>query len=105
MSESMEQLLGELDGLLASEREALRRMDPMQIEGLSVEKVALLGRLAAASREGVAPETVGELARLRELALQNQLLLVHARDLTRGVVETLSPGHQGGRGSLLEVRG
>lgn len=97
--------MDELNDLLGAEREALRRMDPLEIEALTVQKVALLGRLSAAPREGATPAFVRELARLREVALQNQLLLVHARDLTRGVVDTLVPGRTSGRGSLLEVRG
>lgn len=105
MTDSIDSLMRELDELLAAEREAVRGMDSAQIEVLTGEKVKLIERLASQSRQHATPDTIRALSRLRAFALENQLLLVHARDLTRGVVEALSPGRNGGRGALLEVRG
>lgn len=104
MSGPWQTWLAELGDLLTKERAALGRMDAQGVEAVAAEKLELLARLEAADRAEATPQALRELARLREIALENQLLLVHARDLLRGVVEALGPGRDG-RGALLEAVG
>ncbi len=96
--------LAELGDLLTKERAALERMDALGVETASAEKLRLLEQLESKDRAEATPEALRELARLREVALENQLLLVHARDLLRGAVESLGPSRDG-RGALLEAVG
>ncbi|OQX69251.1 MAG: hypothetical protein B6A08_06060 [Sorangiineae bacterium NIC37A_2] len=103
-SGTWESWLVELGELLMKERAALQRMDALGVEAASAEKLALLERLEGKERAEATPEALRELARLREVALENQLLLVHARDLLRGAVESLGPSRDG-RGALLEAVG
>lgn len=107
-SASLGRVVAELDLLLQEETQALRHLDHSALDALTDRKVALLRELASASREGASQELTRALLKVRERALTNQMLTVHARDLTRGVFERLTGSENGkkaGQGRLLEVRG
>jgi hypothetical protein len=105
IGESIETVVRELDDLLNEETAALKRLDHETIDALTSRKVILLRRMGAASRAHVSPAALPLIADVRQKALNNQLLLVHARDLIRGVLETWAPHRVGASGALLEVRG
>lgn len=105
----LEAIVHRLDELLTEESGALRRMDSDKIVELSDAKAEILRELGGASRSGASRETLQLVARVREKALANQLLLVHARDLIRGLVQSMGAvsvdGKTPGAARLLEVRG
>lgn len=97
-----------LNDLLVEETEALRRLDHKALDALTDRKVELLRELAQVNRNDASHETLRRIARVRNLALTNQMLMVHARDLTQGVFDRLTGNAHGGRvagARLLEVRG
>lgn len=100
----LQQVLAELDQLLDREHAALRKLDHGSLDNITQEKGELASRLKAAERTLQNAELAPVLQRIRRKAFENQLLLVHARDLVRGVLD-LSRGPQSGSGALLEVRG
>jgi hypothetical protein len=107
--ESLEIVLCELDNLLSEETKALGVLDYEEIERIAGEKTELLRRLSKADRAGVSKETLRRTAMVRQKALHNQLLMVHARDLIRGVLDAWEPPAYDGRGTapprLLAMRG
>lgn len=98
-------VVGELDLLLASESEALRKLDHRTLDELTTQKLDLLERLARVDPSTASQEALARLGRARELAFQNQLLLVNARELVRGVLQLSASARVGNGGTLLEIRG
>lgn len=107
--ETLESVLSDLDDLLNEESRALSSLDHQEIERIADRKTDLLRRLSKADREGVTKETLRRTALVRQRALNNQLLMVHARDLIRGVIDAWNPPSYDKRGTppprLLAVRG
>lgn len=76
--------LGSLEQLLELESHFLGRLDIDGIDRISEQKELLLGSLVALKP---GPEDLPRLARIRENALRNQLLTVHARDTVGAIVD------------------
>lgn len=87
-------LLEELSVLLEAERAALVRLDREKIAEFASRKLeldrALTETVAAA---GIDAAERALLERVRESALNNQLLLAHARSCVQGVLSLLSPSN------------
>jgi flagellar biosynthesis/type III secretory pathway chaperone len=94
-----------LDVLLRAETDALRKLDHQALDALTEEKVALVERLSEVDRTNVGKETLARLAKVREHGFKNQLLLVNARELVRGVLQLSALARPGHGGALLEIRG
>src|SRR5262245_25860806 len=87
-------LLEELSSLLEAERDALVRLDREAIAAFAARKLELDQALAKAVAEqplGAAEKDV--LERVRNRALDNQLLLAHARSCVQGVLSLLTPAN------------
>ena len=83
--------LVELEQLHKDEAVALRRLSRDEIDAFTDRKLALweqLGAAAALSPPG--PEDRAALERLRRAALMNQILLHHARDAVRTILQSAS---------------
>jgi flagellar biosynthesis/type III secretory pathway chaperone len=85
-------VLSALEQLLADERKALVRLDRDAIEAFATRKL----ELDAALRERcqLTPLELGDrqlLERVRHAALENQLLLSHARSCVQGMLSLLAP--------------
>ncbi len=78
----------ELEQLHAQEALALRALDRDALDGTTDQKVRLWERLKAVT-EQVSPqaEDRAQLERIRQAALLNQILLHHARDAVRTILE------------------
>ena len=108
------ELLGELESVLHEEREALRILDAVVIEEMTGRKVALEARLGALAQvEGeLSIGARSQLERVRELAQDNHLLVVHARSCVRaGIaaatgapVEEYPSGRQPGATQMAPVK-
>lgn len=83
--------LEELELLHRDEASALRRLARDRIDELTDKKLALWGRLQALT-EVVKPgaEDRASLERIRRAALFNQILLHHARDAVRSILQAAS---------------
>jgi len=91
------ELLLELERLLASERDALVRLDRDAIEAFANRKLELDAELR--QRVAAQPLVLSErelLERVRKAALSNQLLLAHARLCVQGVLTLLAPANAPG---------
>ena len=103
--------LAKLRLLLAEEFEALRVLDSQKIDELCAEKLSLMDTLKSASLSTASAqdeELLSELLLVRRSVLENQLLLIHARDLSTGMVSRLTTprGQAGGDAPrLLSVKG
>jgi hypothetical protein len=87
-------ILAELAGVLEAERVALVRLDREAISLYATRKLELDQALQSATQQ--AKLGAGErelLARVRESALANQLLLAHARSCVQGVLSLLTPAN------------
>ena len=85
--------LVELEALHRDEALALRRMSRETVDELTDKKLALWERLRAVTAElPPGPEERAQLERIRRAALSNQILLHHARDAVRTILQTAS-GH------------
>jgi hypothetical protein len=104
-TQGMDGVLDQLQELLGQETEALRKLDHRALDALTSRKVELLGVVGNLARNGATSGTLSRLAKIRGVALDNQLLMIHARELVRGALETWAPGRVGAAGSLLETRG
>lgn len=83
--------LEELLLLHAEESTALRRLARDEIDGLTDKKLALWEQLRALSAEcPPGPEERDTLEQIRRAALQNQILLHHARDAVRTILQNAS---------------
>ena len=83
--ESVSVILDELEGVLREEHKALRTLDHEGIERAAQAKLALDARLRAADSRKTAAD-IPQLKRVRRLALDNQLLTVHARACLQGII-------------------
>jgi hypothetical protein len=87
-------VLAELSELLDAERIALVNLDREAIAGFASRKFELDQELQAATRQlKLGADEKELLARVRENALSNQLLLAHARSCVQGVLSLLTPAN------------
>jgi len=83
--------LVELEQLHKDEAVALRRLSKDELEGLTDRKLALWERLRALAAESPpSAEDRAALERVRRAALMNQILLHHARDAVRTILQSAS---------------
>jgi len=83
--------LAELEALHRDEAVALRRLSRDKLDELTDKKLALWERLRAVTAEvKPGPEERALLERVRRGALLNQILLHHARDAVRTILQTAS---------------
>jgi hypothetical protein len=83
--------LAELESLHREEAAALRRLSRDTIDELTDKKLALWERLRAVTAElQPGPDDRAALERVRRAALSNQILLHHARDAVRTILQTAS---------------
>ena len=98
--------LDELEALHRDESSALRRLARDEIDELTDKKLALWERLRAVStlvKPG--PDDRAVLERIRKAAIMNQILLHHARDAVRSVLQAASgqmPGLPSNRPSAVQ---
>ena len=99
-------VFAELERVLIEEARALRKLDREGIERASEQKTKLCEELAAA-RGQLKPAQRHALERLRRTALNNHMLLAHARDSVRQVLGTASgrPASPVLGGLRLDLRG
>ena len=81
--------LADLEALLEAEQRYLRRLDVDGIEAVAQRKHELLPLLAEAQ---TSDSDLERLSRLKELAIRNQLLMVHAREAVGTIVTTARMG-------------
>lgn len=94
---AVRQVLVELEQLLEGERAALVGLDRDAIDGYAARKLELDAALKQAVK--FAPLAAPDrelLERVRRAALENQLLLAHARSCVQGVLSLLTPGNTPG---------
>jgi hypothetical protein len=83
--------LDELEELHRAEVEVLRRLSRDQLDELIDRKLVLWERLHALTTETKpGPEARAQLERIRSAALRNQVLLHHARDAVRTILQSAS---------------
>lgn len=100
-------LIGSLRLLLTEETEALRHLDHAALDEITSRKQELLLQIEAAPGNQGDDTMIREMREIRQQALMNQVLMVHARDLTQGLINSLTlPPNQTSTGSprLLHVR-
>jgi hypothetical protein len=84
-------VLDELEELHREETVALRSMSRERIDDLTDRKLTLWERLRSASSEcPPGPEQRASLERIKRAALLNQILLHHARDAVRTILQNAS---------------
>jgi len=87
MHEQLRNAFAEIEQVLDAERIALRSLDVPGIELASIRKDQLEERIrSCAASEGLDDEDRRAASRVRKAALENQLLLVHARSCVRGAL-------------------
>jgi|SRR5579863_343287 hypothetical protein len=106
--------LNELEALLASERDAIRRLDGPAVLECAKRKQELVAELLA-RRGALGPKDAALLQSLTPALRQNGILLAHARDVVRDAIaamrrESASPTYATARPmiharSMLSVRG
>ena len=83
--------LDELELLHRDEASALRHLSRDKIDELTDKKLALWERLRAVTTEvKPGPEDRAALERIRRAALRNQILLHHAREAVRSILQAAS---------------
>ena len=83
--------LDELESLHRDESLALRRLSRDQLDDLTDRKLALWERLRTVTATVLpGPDERASLERIRRAALSNQILLHHARDAVRTILQTAS---------------
>jgi len=105
--------LDEIEQLLPIEADALKRLERDRIDEFAERKLALFERLQnALGATQVTASHRAQLERVKQSALHNQVLLVHARDCTRSVIalatgerHSLRPAAPDASGVRLDVRG
>jgi flagellar biosynthesis/type III secretory pathway chaperone len=86
-------VLVELEQLLEGERAALVCLDREAIDGYAARKLELDAALQEAVKlTPLAASDKQLLERVRQAALENQLLLAHARSCVQGVLSLVTPG-------------
>ena len=89
--QELKSTLDELESLHREEAVALRRLSRDSIDELTERKLLLWQRLRAATEQlKPGPEERASLERIRRAALANQILLHHARDAVRTILQTAS---------------
>ncbi|MCA9594297.1 MAG: hypothetical protein KC776_13330 [Myxococcales bacterium] len=84
--ETFDQAVTALESILGEESVALKQLDSRALDALAERKLALVEQL-----KNPPPDAdVERLSRVRRTALENQMLLVHARDTVRGLLATMS---------------
>lgn len=87
----LQMVLDELETLHREETVALRQMSRESIDDLTDRKLTLWDRLRAVSNEHPpGPEHRATLERIKRTALLNQILLHHARDAVRTILQNAS---------------
>jgi len=101
------ELLGELSSLLAAESTALKNLDRDAIADLAGKKLEVTEALKSLGTVNFDLEDKKQLEQIRVGALQNQLLLVHARDTVRQVIDQVAgrSGFPSAGGLRLDLRG
>lgn len=88
-ADALAPVLSELESVLAAETRALRALDRAAIEHAMAEKLRLCDAIAGLGAPALA-QSRERLERIRRQALNNQLLLAHARDSVRDVLSLAS---------------
>ncbi|MFO0565970.1 MAG: hypothetical protein U0263_09930 [Polyangiaceae bacterium] len=106
IDEDVETLLRRLEHVLAEEHAALSKLDIQAVEQAARDKSELGERLRRVDRSGN-PVSAARLERVRRRLLRNQVLLVHARDTTRGLIQlhTGGPTPSYGPGGVVRLSG
>jgi hypothetical protein len=101
------ELLGELSSLLAAENVAVRNLDQDALVELAGKKLEVTEALKALGTAHLDLDDKQQLEQIRAGALQNQLLLVHARDTVRQVLDQVAgrSGFPAAGGMRLDLRG
>jgi hypothetical protein len=84
--------IGDLELILEAEGRFLNELDVNGIDAIAQQKEQLLGSLRAVTAER---QDLGRLARVREMALSNQLLTVHARDAIGTILRVFTGAQKG----------
>ncbi len=89
--QELSKTLEELESLHATEAVALRQLDRDSIDELTDRKLALWEQLQnLTSQSSLDADQLAALQRIKRAALHNQILLHHARDAVRTVLQTAS---------------
>ncbi len=85
-------MLEELEALLLDERKALEKMDTKRVKALTDRKHEIDVELRAVVQRGVKSDDAirGRIERVKKHALENQLLLAHARACVRGAISLIT---------------
>ena len=102
---ALREVIESLSVLLYEETEALRHLDHEALEAITIRKQSLLAVVESTSHRESDEATIRALRSLRQKALMNQVLMVHARDLAQGLINTMTMRPTQGGGRLLHVRG
>lgn len=96
-----EELLTQMRAVLATERDAIRRLDSATVAESAKKKEALLAAVSGAT-DADKPALVQALAAVREDLKRNLVLLAHARDCVKEAITIATPraGRPGGRLSV-----
>ena len=87
----LQKTLDELESLHRQETDALRHLSRDTLDELTDRKVELWERLRAVTSEvSPGPEHRAALERIKRVALLNQILLHHARDAVRTILQSAS---------------
>jgi hypothetical protein len=90
-SENVARLLEELEATLAEEHRALRALDRESLERSARQKLRLDEELRKETRDTrPRPEHSEQLLRIRRAALENQVLIVHARACVQSVLSMVT---------------
>ena len=90
-------LLDELESALEAERSALRVLDPQAIDTAAASKLRLDARMRILFENGgFEKRHHSRIAAIRDAAVQNQLLLAHARSCIRGAIAFASGSEPSG---------
>lgn len=104
---SVETVLEQMEGLLEQETAALRLLDHEGLDQLTGRKEQLMEMLARFPLQERQPH-LQKLRAVKDHIFANQVLMIHARDLTQGVFDKLTGSgaeqHEK-QGRLLSVRG
>lgn len=94
----LEALLDELEAVLETERQALRKLDTDAISRAADDKLRLDAELRRAPMPTHSIELQHRFERVQNTARINQILIAHARSCVQGMLALLT-GHQTSNGS------
>lgn len=83
-----DELIRTMQGILRDEREAIRRLDAAAVGRATTAKEKLLRELQASADQGERAAYADALLQLKPELQQNLILLTHARDCLRDVIES-----------------